>query len=118
MPPLVKPPTTEEIEQALKNGIAANPEIGDALKEFEVQNKAFENKINLIDIKRGGAQLSRFLLEHSFGLVKNEHQANIVILFFTFMLFILSIIIFNLGVPKNNEAMEEIIKLHPEMFRK
>jgi hypothetical protein len=118
MPPEIKPPTTEEIEQALKNGGVLNPEIGDALKEFEVQNVAFDNKINSIDIKEEGSRMSRFLIKHSFGLIQNEHQANIVMVIFTVLLLVLALMIFSLGVPKNNEAMDEIMKLHPELFQK
>jgi hypothetical protein len=103
MPPEIKPPTTEEIEQALKNGGVLNPEIGDALKEFEVQNVAFEaTKIPIKTIAEGSSMV-RFLMKHFGDIVKTEKNAQYVLLGVIVLLIAISIFIFARSSPLFNE---------------
>jgi hypothetical protein len=116
MPPLVKPPTTEEIEQALKNGIAANPEIGDALKEFEVQSQQFEASRIPVKAIREGSAIVRFLIKYSGGAIKEEKQAEYVLLAFVIIALSTSLYLFFGGGEGRN--IEELDPSVPAIFKK
>jgi hypothetical protein len=120
MPPEIKPPTTEEIEQALKNGGVLNPEIGDALKEFEVQSQDFENTKIPTKATAEGSFMVRMVIRLSGGLVTNEKNAEYVLLGLIIIMVGVSIYFFSAGPSGelNKESLNKMLEVHPELINR
>ncbi|OGI93645.1 hypothetical protein A3A03_00470 [Candidatus Nomurabacteria bacterium RIFCSPLOWO2_01_FULL_40_18] len=80
MPPEIKPPTTAEIEEALKN-FPASTEINQALKEFEVKSQAgYVEPVPEASKNLDLPFMVRLVMKLSGGAIKEQRTAEYVLL--------------------------------------
>lgn len=119
MPPEIKPPTAAEIEQALKDGLVSNPELGNALREFEAKES------NEIPTKQKTATkdetpgMVKLVYKLSGGSIAEQHQAEYVLLGFIIVATLVSAyLFFSISGESSPSAADPLmLQLHPELVK-
>ncbi len=130
MPPQVKPPTQAEIEEAIKSHSAANPgnsEIGAALKEFEKQQgnvikPQVSDSVDVMSSQKleipediSTPKMVKKLIKWSGGAIKDQRQAEYVLLGVVIVFISISIYLF-FGVSSgSNEAPPSFIRMQQQL---
>lgn len=71
------------------------------------------------EYNHSGSKLSRLVVKLSGGLVKDEIQANYVLLGVAILAFIISLYLFfgaTREVPLDKKSMEQMLQVHPELI--
>jgi hypothetical protein len=120
MPPEIKPPTAAEIEEALKSGLAKNPEIGHALEEFEAKEVAqvIPSKDNQSTAENIPGMV-RLVFRLSGGAIKEQRQAEYLLLGIVVLAISISIYLFfgNSSGATPSKIDSSMLQLHPELAK-
>ena len=81
-----------------------NLEIKKALKEFEIKNVEQVQQAPLVPESSGNPKIIQFVIKYSGGLVKDERQAEYVLLVFSILIIIFSLILF-FGSKNTNKVL-------------
>ncbi len=113
----IKPPTTEEIEQALKNGGVVNLEIGQALKEFEVQDKQYGLPPKTVE-QNEMPRMVTFVIKFSGGFIKSQKQAEYLLIVISGLMLLTSgYLMFGGNFTKRSDDLGPMRNLHPELMK-
>ena len=107
--PEIKPPSLDEIQNAVRANSVGNSEINQALKEFEVKSTdpqigGVEENTNLnTNTSPEMPKMVQFVIKHSFGLVKEQKGAEYVLLGVVILAIIVSLFLVLGGGGKNKQ---------------
>jgi hypothetical protein len=95
-----------------------NREIEEALMEFEVKSAKEEPTTQASAISEV-PKMVQAIIKYSRGSIKNQRQAEYVLLAFVVVMVTVTFLIISKGTGSvNNKAVDEFIKAHPQFFRK
>jgi len=118
MPPEIKPPSLDEIEQAVKSRMTEDNEINQALQEFEVKEASYTQAIPQKEVDETPTMV-KWIFKLSGGAITEQKQAEYVLLAVVVLIFLISGFLM-FGGSRGNvnpNAVNNLQSIHPEILK-